>query len=68
MRSELRRKLKGIPGVIMPEDAISRRPRIDLATLTNAAALEQFLGVLDWVLAVISANTQSADQTASTVL
>ena len=68
MRLELLRKLNEIPGVIMPDDAISRRPRIDLATLTNAAALEQFLGVLDWVLAEITANTQSADPTASTVL
>jgi hypothetical protein len=65
---ELLRKLNEIPGVIMPDDAISRRPRIDLATLTNAAALEQFLEVLDWVLAVISVNTQAADPSASTVL
>jgi hypothetical protein len=49
-RLELRDRLNKIPGVEIPEEAITRRPSILLASLTDASALKEFLAVLDWYL------------------
>jgi hypothetical protein len=48
-RHEYRRRLNGIPGVSIPEDAITRRPSIPLALFAaNPKALEAFKAALDW--------------------
>jgi hypothetical protein len=54
-RQELRERLNRIPGVEIPADAITLRPRILLSTLTSKAALTQFLEVLDWFLQEVKA-------------
>jgi hypothetical protein len=49
MRHELRRRLNEIPGVSIPDDAITRRPNIPLALFAaDPEALEAFKRVLDW--------------------
>jgi hypothetical protein len=49
MRHEFRRRLNEIPGVSIPEDAITRRPSFPLALLgADPEALKAFKGVLDW--------------------
>jgi hypothetical protein len=55
-RLELRERLTRIPGVAISADAITRRPTIPLAVLTDDAILEQFLSVLDWYLAEVKAT------------
>jgi hypothetical protein len=47
--------LNKIPGVEIRVDAITRRPTIPLAVLTDDAALKAFLGVLDWYIAEVKA-------------
>jgi len=48
-RLELLRRLNEIPGVSIPEDAITRRPSIPLALFgTDPKALEALKGVFDW--------------------
>jgi hypothetical protein len=37
-------------GVSLPPDSINRRPIFKLTALAEKAALEQFLGVYDWVM------------------
>ena len=49
-RMELRRRLNAIPGIDIPEEALTRRPSIPVATLTDDAILQQFLSVLDWII------------------
>jgi hypothetical protein len=49
-RLELRDRLNKIPGVEIPTDGITRRPTIPLTVLANDAALNAFLGVLDWYI------------------
>lgn len=49
-RKQLLGMLNAIPGVNMPEDAITRRPSIKLTTLEDGVAYEQFEAALDWVL------------------
>lgn len=55
-RRELLARLNGIPGVSLPDDAIERRPSIPLATLNDTIALEQFLGIFDWVVREIKTS------------
>src|SRR5262249_22914072 len=47
-RLEFLRRLNGISGVKIPEDAIERRPSIPLSVLTNDTALKEFISALDW--------------------
>jgi hypothetical protein len=54
-RLELRDRLNKIPGVEIPSDAITRRPTIPLAVLTDGSALKGFLDVLDWCIAEVKA-------------
>jgi hypothetical protein len=49
-RMEFLDLLNQIPGFNIPADAISRRPNIYLAVLKNENALNQFLGILNWVI------------------
>jgi hypothetical protein len=49
-RGELQERLNTIPGVNIPPDAVDRWPKIPLSPLTNHAAMQQFLGTLDWFI------------------
>ncbi len=49
-RQELRIRLNRVPDVAIPEDAITRRPRILLASLAKPGVLNQFLDVMSWVV------------------
>jgi hypothetical protein len=55
-RLELRERLNRITGVEIPIDAITRRPTVPLAVLTDNAALQQFLSTLDWYIAEVRAT------------
>lgn len=55
-RLELRRRLNEIPGVHIPEDAVTRYPNIALAALKAESALEQFLAAFDWAVQVIQVS------------
>ena len=50
LRLELLRRLNEIPDATISADKITKRPTIHLRLLGNAAAMEQFLGILDWVV------------------
>jgi hypothetical protein len=59
MRHELLRQLDQIPGVSIPEDAVTRRPRIRLALLAaSPEALACFMGVLDWVCEMVRSSAE----------
>ncbi|MBY0528277.1 MAG: hypothetical protein K2R98_33110 [Gemmataceae bacterium] len=47
-RRELRDRLNRVPGIEIPLDSLTLRPRILLSTLADKTALTQFLAVLDW--------------------
>jgi len=55
-RKELLRRLNQIPGVEIPEKAITRRPNIYLSKLKEASSLAQLLETLDWVVQEIKAS------------
>jgi len=55
-RRELMRRLNAIEGVSLPEDAIARRPSIDLDTLAQDDRLNQLLKVFEWVIDEIRAG------------
>lgn len=59
-RLELLGKLNAIEGIWLPEDAITKRPSIPLATLAEGAALDQFLKVLDWACEQIRSQRSSS--------
>ncbi len=48
-------RLNAIPGVSIPQDGIIGRPSIPLSVLKNDSAMNQFLGVVDWVAEQIKA-------------
>lgn len=50
-RLELLRKLNEISGVDLPESAVTRRPRIPLATFAPPEALAKLFEVIEWFLA-----------------
>lgn len=52
-RLALRERLNRLSGVEIPADAITRRPTLPLAALADAAALKEFLSVLDWYLSEV---------------
>ena len=55
-RRELLSRLNAIPGVSLPDSAITKRPGIPLSTFEDESALEQFLKVFDWVIQEIAAT------------
>lgn len=59
MREALRRRLCEIPGVEIPEDALSRRPTILYAPLVPTVARASFLATWDWYLAEVERGTRS---------
>jgi hypothetical protein len=54
-REELRQRLNRIPGVDIPADALTLRPRILLSALTDKPAMTEFLQALDWFVAEVKA-------------
>jgi hypothetical protein len=54
-RQELLNRLNAIEGVLLPDDAIARRPGIPLSALEDEATLSQFLAIFDWVIQEIQA-------------
>lgn len=48
LRRELLNRLNTIPGVRLPEDAVSRRPSLPLASLSPPGALQYFLTTYAW--------------------
>ncbi|MEI8002981.1 MAG: hypothetical protein WCG94_01460 [Methanothrix sp.] len=55
-RRELLKRLNQIPGVEIPENAITRRPNVFLSTFKDASSLRQLLETLDWVVQEIKAS------------
>jgi hypothetical protein len=55
-RSELLRRLNGIPDVAIPYKATDKYPSIPLSTLNSEIALKQFLEVLDWFVQEVKAT------------
>lgn len=49
-RKELQKRLNQIPGVSIPDIAITRRPNIFLSTFKEASSLKLLLDTLDWVV------------------
>jgi hypothetical protein len=49
-RHELLKRLNAIEGISLPDEAIGKRPGIPLVTLSNDAALQEFLRIFDWVV------------------
>jgi hypothetical protein len=60
MREALRDRLNGAPGVAVPEDALARRPSIELSVLAaDDATLQGFLAALDWLDDVAARGPQA---------
>ncbi len=55
-RKELLKRLNQIPGVEIPEKAITRRPNIFLSTFKDASSLRQLLETLDWIVGEIKSH------------
>jgi len=49
LRLEFLRRLNEVPGLSISADKVSENPSFSLSRLTDAA-MEQFLGTLDWVV------------------
>ena len=52
-QAEFARRLNAIPGVDIPEDAITPLPHFPLAALSNESALVLFLETLDWFVSQV---------------
>jgi hypothetical protein len=59
-RNELRLKLNQVPGVDIPAEAVTLRPRIYLSTLKNEAAVTQFLDALRWFVNEVKASARAS--------
>jgi len=55
-RKELLSRLNKIPGVSIPEKAMTRRPSIFLSLFSDASSLKQLLETLDWVVNEIKSS------------
>lgn len=55
-RRELLNRLNQIPGINIPENAITRRPNVFLSTFKDASSLRQLLETLDWVVQEIKST------------
>lgn len=53
-RLEYVRRLNSVPGIKIPEDAITRRPSIPLAKFADPKVLKEFTAALDWYLEEIT--------------
>ena len=50
LRVDLLRRVNDILDVNLPPDGINRLPAFPIAVLKTGTRLEQFLGVLDWIV------------------
>jgi hypothetical protein len=50
LRRELLHRLNEVPGLSFTADKLAKRPGFSLSRFKDAAALERFLGTLDWVV------------------
>lgn len=50
MRRELQQRLNRVPGVAIPDDALRRRPTIDIKALAQRKSVPQLLDVFDWYI------------------
>ena len=55
-RSQILRRLNEISGVTISDEATTKYPSFPLSALRDEAALEQFLGVLDWFVQEVEAS------------
>ena len=55
-KRELQEKLNSISGVIIPDDALARRPTIKLSVLTQGDNMSKFLSICDWYVQQIKAE------------
>jgi hypothetical protein len=60
-RQELATRLHAIPGVSIPEMALTKRPSFKLGLLTVERSLNTFLEILDWVLSEIKKAAAEPD-------
>jgi hypothetical protein len=56
LRLELLRRLNEVPDVSITADKVTKRPWFYLSLLKDDAALERFLGVLDWIVEEIKTS------------
>ncbi len=59
-RLELLGRLNAVPGIDIPDNAIARRPNVPIAALVAPQALQQFLEVLDWLVAELRGEAEGA--------
>ena len=50
LRRELRDRLDALPSVSIPDEKLDKRPGIPMITLSDPAALKQFIATMEWVL------------------
>ncbi len=55
-RRDLLDRLNTVPGISLPDSAVSKRPGIPLLDLSKGDALDNFLAVYDWFLEEIKAS------------
>ncbi len=66
MRREFLRRLNEIPGVSIPEDAITRRPSIPLALFAaDPKALEALKAALDWFCETVRSDAKITPRTSA---
>jgi hypothetical protein len=59
-RREFVRRLNAVPGIVIPDDSIDRRPSFPLESLTDAETRAGFKRVIEWALAQVRAHTDVA--------
>jgi hypothetical protein len=55
-RNDLLHLLNNISGVMIPSNAITRRPSLSLSALSDESILVQFLEIFDWVIGEIKSS------------
>jgi len=60
-RAELQRRLNALPGVAIPDDALSGRPSFPLSSLLDEDVRTEFLRTLDWVVDLALAQGSDGD-------
>lgn len=58
-RREFVRQLNAVPGILIPEDAIDRRPSFPLDLLTNSETLTGFKQTIEWALARVREHIEA---------
>lgn len=49
-KSKLKARLETIPGIVIPENKLDKRPNFRLDTLKDPDALKEFLGIFEWYI------------------